>query len=407
MPKDDEPPTIRLQEPSESAKFKVNQQITIKAEITDNTSVQWVRLFYGFSRYSNSEPAQYNQKNLTKTDSSIYTGHIPLQTKVGFLRYYITATDAEGNESKSEARRLEIRGKDNAPPTILLLEPSEGAKFEVNQQITIRAKVIDETSVKAVSVHFLPSNSLNGQKLSEEGTSDIYTIDITQPKAGYIWYYLTATDEEGKESRSEQILIKIGEPPGGELRPKIHQGIWANYAHVLEDGAFVSDWGGDNMLSFAYLREGKTHQTLGAQLDFSYQNLQNASATVQWGPALQKSPIVFTFLGGIARYKSSDTDRFETNEATPTLTRNTSEESTHITPILGASLKLYPADRVTIDAAGSIKLRSVFDTTHLYHYEMGIRVYIARGLNLRIGYGQRHLGDRNITNVQVGLGVTF
>ena len=413
----DEPPTISLLEPPEGVVFTVNQQITIRAKVTDDTSVKEVLAH---------SPSFDSPKPLKKGSSDIYTIHIKPKEQ-GFLRYYLTATDEGGNESKSEPRKIRVMQKDDDPPTIRLVEPPEGAKFTVNQQITIRAKVTDDTSIKSVRVHFLPSNSFNSQELSEEDTSDVYTIDITELKAGYIWYYLTATDEHGNESTSEQILMKIVERPGKELPPPlIHQGIWANHAHVLEDGAFVSNWGGDNMLSFAYLREGKTHQTFGAQLDFSYQNLAHTSATIQWGPALQQSPFVFTFLGGIAGYKSSDTNRFEVRETNPTLARsrgtltltsNASEESTHITPILGACLKLYPADRVTIDAVGSIKLRSaysalvagesIFDTTYFYHYEMGIRVYIARGLNLRAGYGRWYLGDRNITNMQVGLGVTF
>ena len=47
-----------------------------------------------------------------------------------------------------------------------------------------------------------------------------------------------------------------------------------------------------------------------------------------------------------------------------------------MTPILGAGLKFYPRDKIVIDATSSIKFRSDFDTTNLYHYEIGGRVYI-------------------------------
>ena len=142
------------------------------------------------------------------------------------------------------------------------------------------------------------------------------------------------------------------------------------------------------MFRLAYLREGKNQSTLGAQLDFSYPDRTNVNAMFQWGPALAKSNLTFTLLAGIAEYEDSP-------------------RSTHMTPILGAGLKFYPRDKIVIDATSSIKSRSDYDTTGLYHYEIGARFYITRELNLRIGYGKLYLGNRNFTTIQVGLGYTF
>ena len=108
----------------------------------------------------------------------------------------------------------------------------------------------------------------------------------------------------------------------------------------------------------------------------------------QWGPALGESDVAFTLLGGIAAYEDSP-------------------RSTHMTPILGAGLKFYPQDKIAIDATSSIKFRSDYDTTDLYHYEIGARFYITHELNLRIGYGKLYLGNRDLTTIQVGIGYTF
>ena len=78
-----------------------------------------------------------------------------------------------------------------------------------------------------------------------------------------------------------------------------------------------------------------------------------------------------------------------------------------MTPLLGAGLKLYPQDKIVIDATSSIKVLSNFDTIDLYHYEVGIRFYITRELSLRAGYGQLFLGDKNASTIQFGLGYTF
>ena len=405
-------PIIRLLEPDEGAIFEVNQQITITAEVTDNTLVEWVQLSYGFSQFSSLKPSQYSHKDLTKTSSGIYTGHIPPKSEPGYIWYYLTATDPAENEKNSEERRLKITSlipvppPDKIPPIIRPLAPDEGATFVVNEPITIRAAVEDDTSVKAVRVHFSPSKIL---ELSEEGTSGTYTTNITTSKTGILRYYLSATDSAENESVSEERQLIIKDRPAGPGSPprppdvgSLHQGIWANYAWSNISDGFDS-WGRGDVLSLTYLREGKTYGTLGAQLGFSYQappeyyTFGNESATIQWGPALGKSPVVFTILGGVAGYSTSN--------------------SYYITPILGGGLKLYPRDRLAIDVTGSINLwsaydaladgQSIFNTTNLYHYEAAVRIYLSAHVSLKVGYGGWYLGDRNTTGVRIGLGYTF
>ena len=381
-------PTIHLIKPSATT-FKVNQRIPIEAKVTDDTSVEQVRLFYSFSP-SISEPPRYTDKSLTETSSDTYTGHIPPQSKAGYIWYYLSATDEAGNKTASENRWLEITERlppsPGSPPTIHLIKPPDGATFEVNQRITFSAEVTDDVAVKEVLVHF---SSDNIQKLSAEGFSDIYATDISFSRAGSVEYYLTATDEAGNKSQSESIHIKVVDPPPPPPPPPpptypIYQGIWAS---VAADDAFISGSDGSYMFRLAYLREGKNQSTLGAQLDFS-PGRKNMGAMFQWGPALEESKVAFTLLGGIAAYEDSP-------------------PSTHITPIFGGGLKFYPRDRIVIDATSSIQFQQGFDTISLYHYEVGIRYYITPELGLRVGGGQQFLGDEDFTTLQIGLGVNF
>ena len=405
-PIDNKSPTIVLRNPPKTV--SVNQEITIKAEVTDDTAVKSVYLFYAFSRSRNFKPSQYYRRVLTKTYLDIYTGRILPQKDPGYIWYYLTATDKEGNEGKTEKRVLEIKpsrkpvppSSDSQPPRIVLQDTIRTS--EVNQRIPIKAKVTDDVSVKSVYLFYGFSRSRISEpskyymKALTKNTLDIYTGHISpQREVGYIWYYLTAIDKEGKRGKSAKRVLEIKSssrytpkptptPPmvlstdQSSSPPIVHQGIWTSHAwsdDVLKGGGSTFGLEQGNAFSFAYLREGKTHQTFGAQLDFYYQNSLNPSITFQWGPALGKSPIVFAFLGGFA----GDT------------------------PFLGTSLKLYPIDRVSIDVT---LLRSVFDTTHPYHYEMGIRVYKTRELNLQIG-SQWNLGNGNITKMQIGFGFTF
>ena len=195
-----------------------------------------------------------------------------------------------------------------------------------------------------------------------------------------------------------------------EFKP-LHQGIWASlWSNVVsKDETSTSDSGGGDMFSLVYLREGKTHRARGVQLDYSYQNPVNTCVTVLWEPDLnlkdlRENAMAVTLLGGLVRY-GINSKQSETSQGT-------SEEATHTTPIIGVGLQLYPEHRVTVDLKGTFKLQSANGGSrsinkHLYHYEVGVRLYIAPALNLRVGYGQWYLGSRNITGLQIGLGVLF
>ena len=473
---DNTPPTIRLIEPKKN-EFKVNEKITIEAKVTDDTSVKQVRLFYGFSEFNRLvEPSQYNQEDLTGISSDRYTGYIPAQSQAGYIWYYLTATDGI-NPDESEKRGLKITEEsspiDNTPPTIRLIEPKKN-EFKVNEKITIEAKVTDDTSVKQVRLFYgfsefnrLVEPSQYNQEDLTGISSDRYTGYIpAQSQAGYIWYYLTATDginpdesekrglkivespedqddEPSPEDQDDEPSPEDEQPPDEKQEitvaeePEGHEHrIWINYTlsdDFFKDVASVLDWDRGDVLNLAYLVEFKTHWRLGAQLDVSYQNpakydnsllmrkVLNASLTVQGGYAFGESSIMTVMaLGGVAGYWSSDSDLTDKGRSTPTLARNASDESTHIAPILGASLKYYLWGRVTIDATGSIKPLSFYDalvdvesisdifTTHyLYHYEAGIRFDITPKWNLRAGYGKWYLGDRSTTGIQIGGGFKF
>lgn len=426
---DDIAPTIELVDPRRTA--DVNQEIQIMAEVTDNISVKSVYLFYAFS-HSGTEPSKYNRISLTSI-LDIYFGDIPSQSKVGYIWYYLIATDIEGNQGKTKKRRLEIKPNyretplDNQPPAIALLSPPQVAN--VNQQIRITATVTDNIAIESAYLFYSLSHSPRSRPSGYDRVvlktiiADRYFGDIpSQSEVGYIWYYLTATDIEGNNTRSEVRTITINTikrdrpdtPP--QERPKnpfisltnkpiAHQGIWANYAwssRVFEKGAPLLDGNRGDSINFTYLHEGKNHQTFGVQLDYSYQKLSNMSATFQWGSAVEENPIAFTLLGGVAGYSDFDSTR-----TSPTLSRRDPNNPIYITPILGVGLKLYPADGVSIDAICSVKFPANFDNTYLYHYEIGTRIYINDLLNLKLGYSQFHLGDGNLKRMQIGLGFTF
>ena len=429
------PPIMEHDSPS---RISVGEIIPLTLNLISSKGPQQVKIYYKIYDKDRNELAQNSQEmrlwdQQSASSTWAYKVGLPSQKHVGLIEYYIEVeydNHVVFRQPRTQNRYYQISIVDDKPPTISLLYPPEGSKFGANQQITIRAEVTDNIAVKDVHIHASSFNSQESQKLAAESSSDIYTIDIIASNIVVLWYYLTATDEEGNENRSESrhLEIKPGEKPpeiktpiasdGNESNLEqqknppeeeppeeespeeeppddppppppppstIYQGIWVSFA---ADDAFISGSDGSYMFRLAYVREGKNQSTLGAQLDFSHPDRTNVSAMVQWGPALGESDVAFTLLGGIAAYEDSP-------------------RSTHITPILGAGLRFYPRDKIVIDATSSIQFRQGFDTISLYHYEVGIRFYITRELGLRAGYGKLSLGDEDVTTLQIGLGYTF
>ena len=432
------PPEIAILKPPDGASFNAGQPITIKAQVKSSVPVDDVRIYYDFAetQLSETSPSRLLKE---KPFSNTYVGEIPTgqNQNGGYIWYFVTASNVDGRETKSEVGFVRIRAlKDMTlkivpPLEITILEPRDDASFNLGQAITINANVKSSVPVDKVRVYYnfaetQLSETSPSRLLKKKPSSDTYVGEIPtrhNQNEGYIWYFVTATNVQGKKAKSDvrSVRARRGSPrPAGEKevieptpppqepspRSPLHEGVWASHSwsNVARNGHFNSDWERGNVASIAYLREGKGFQTLGAQLDFSYDNPVNTSGIVQWGPSLGESPVAFAFLAGAAGYRSSDASFSRTRQ------------STQITPILGGSVKFYPLDRVAVDVTGSIKLRSEnsaadressFTKEYLHHYEMGIRLYISPTLNLRAGYGRWRLGDYDNTSVQIGLGATF
>ena len=393
-PDDETPPIIGLIKPNDSATFKVNQRITITAKITDDTSVKEVYVHFPSKSYELSKEGS----------SDIYT-KIIWGTGAGALRYYLTATDEAGNERRyPKIGKLKIilieEPGDVTPPIIHLITPYDGVAFKVNQRITITAEVTDDTSVKEVSFYYgvSQSNSLGPSKyhpkILTKTSLGIYTGYIPpEGKTGYICYYLTATDKAGNKCKSEVRWLKIApiiDPVDRRSQQPLHREIWVAWSTaVFKERVPVFDLDRGGVFSLAGLYERKGRWMFGAQLDLSYQDIAvpyRSSWAGQLGVPLGRSPIMVSIVGGVAEYGRSDS----------------------ATPILGASLKGYLGNRVTIDTTGSIYFRSIHGTLNNEEsIEVGIRFYnIYDALFLRLG-SKLYLGNRNLTTMQIGLGYSF
>ena len=402
------PPEIVILEPPTDAWVYINQAFDLKAMVTSDIQLTEVLVHYSDA-----------SKKLRKMDTpDTYIGTVTARDKrkAGTIWYFVTAKNQEGKISRSEVRLVEIRRPDDdtdtdsvPPPEISVLAPRGSAVLPINEPIEIKAEVKSSAPLKEVRVFYNSErkqlSETSPSSMLENKSSDTYIGKIPKEhnrEEGHIWFFVMATTEKGVPSQTEDSVIEVKKLPTWR-----QEGVWASHSwssHAAEDTRFVSDWERGNLVSLAYLREGKGFQIFGAQLNFGYENPINTSAIVQWGPRMKESAIAFAFLGGAAGYRRS----------APSLSQP--RQSAEIVPFLGGSLKFYPLDRVVVDVTGSIKLRSEnsasdrsssFTKEYLHHYEMGIRLYISPTLNLKAGYGEWRIGEYNNTSVQIGLGSTF
>ena len=386
----------------DSVEVIINRTITVKARVNSSVPVAKATVHYD-SRATQDFESWSIQLLKYKPLSDTYVGEIPMKPnqKEGTIWYFVRAATVEGMKTDSNIRLLRIEG----PPKIILLKPRAGERFYMNQPIPIEARVISNAAVNDVHVYYDSASSQlsetsPSQPLQHRLSSDTYIGEIPMKpnqKEGTIWFFITATNAEGKKStpkiksveitkiksveitkiKSVEItkiksveITKTGEtsldkdessgsdshgrerkpPPEPEPRPTypLHERIWVSHSwsSVVKNGLSSSNWERGNVFSIGYLSEGKGFQTLGAQLDFSYENPVNTSATIQWGRPLRDSHMAFAFLAGAAGFRP-----LAPSSSQP-------RQSAEIVPFLGGSLKFYPLDNVAIDLTGSIKLRS-------------------------------------------------
>ena len=392
------PPTIVSVEPPHQAKFKLNEPINITADVESSVPINEVRVFYASSEArlfeSSSFQDLYDHSFLGKYEGKIPVGDIQ---KGGNIWYFVTASNA-GGESKSDPKSVIVV----APPKLVVLEPPDQSQFKPNQPIRILARVISSVPINEVRVYYRSNSAqpYENSQLNHLSSTNTYVGEIPKEhnkRVESISYFVKATDALGQESRTPDRSLSVNK----------NERVWASHSwsnDVSKNGSSSSHWDRGNVFSIAYLSEGKGFQTLGAQLDFAYENPENTSAIVQWGPRIKESTVSFALHGGIAGYRHFDVGSSQ------------AMYSNQISPVFGGSLKFYPLDGVVIDLTGLMRLRSASGAgdrdsgiikNYLHHYGLGIRLYTNSVLNFTATYGRWRVGDHENASVQIGLGFTF
>ena len=266
-------PIVKHKPPS---RVSVGDTILLTLDLISSKAAQQVTIHYTTYDKNRTRLEQNNQKMRLSNQQSAsstwtYKMSLPSQNHVGSIEYYIEI-EYDNHLSfrfpRDQNRHYQISIVDGRPPKISLLYPPPDATFGANQEITFRAKVTDNTAVKDVHIHTSWFNDQQSQKLTVEGSSDIYTIDITFANIITLQYYLTATDEEGNEGKSKyrHLDIRITSQENLENGIKLYE--QAKYEKAIEVlSSAVRELKNPKQRAEAYLYLGASKRGTGADND--------------------------------------------------------------------------------------------------------------------------------------------
>ena len=182
------PPIVEHKPPPS---ISVGERIPLRLNLISSEAPQQVTIYYKVydrdGKVYDRDGNELDQKNQRMWDKQpalstwIYRVDLPSQKRIGLIEYYI-ALEYDNHLTfkypRTQSRYYQIPILDDKQPTISVLEPPDGKRFTVNQQIIVRAEVIDNSVVEEVRIYFSAPID-QSQKLSVEGSSDMYAIDIT------------------------------------------------------------------------------------------------------------------------------------------------------------------------------------------------------------------------------------
>jgi RHS repeat-associated protein len=184
------PPAVNITSPSSGAVFAASANITVTANASDSDgSISRVDFYQGATLIGTATNSPY-----TINWNSVAAGSYTLTAR---------ATDNLGATTTSALVNITV----NAPPTVSITSPSNGANFTGPANITITANASDSDG-NISRVDFYQGTTLVGT-----ATTSPYTISWNNVTAGGYTLTARATDNLGASSTSSPVSISVGSPP--------------------------------------------------------------------------------------------------------------------------------------------------------------------------------------------------
>ncbi|MDP5172660.1 MAG: Ig-like domain-containing protein, partial [Bacteroidia bacterium] len=195
LPASNQAPTVTLTSPQNGASFNVGANVPMTATAADaDGNVVKVEFWEGTNLLGSDNNAPY-----------AFTWNSP---PAGTYSIKAVAIDNANLSTSSSAATIKVVGT-QSPPTVVITSPANNANFTVGDNVSINASASD-TDGTVTKVEFYASNMLLGAD-----TGAPYGVTWTNVPAGTFLLTAVATDNQGLQTTSAQVVIVVDANSGG------------------------------------------------------------------------------------------------------------------------------------------------------------------------------------------------
>ncbi len=186
-------PSVILTAPTNNANFRGPTNVTLTATASDSDgSVTNVEFFHGANKLGEDAASPFN----------LVWSNAPL----GSYLLTAVATDDRGFATTSAVVNISITT--NAPPTVTLTSPADGASFASGANVTLTASAGDDLAVSKVEFF------IGGEKFRTDTTAP-YSVVWSNAALGMWTLTTVATDNEGLATTSAPVYVTLTNSPSG------------------------------------------------------------------------------------------------------------------------------------------------------------------------------------------------
>ncbi len=210
------PPTVSITGPTEGASFASPADLSINATASDNGGTVTSVAFYA-------------NGSLVGADAS--SPYSVSWTGVAAGSYTLTAVATDNDGATTTSAPVHVSVVVNAPPTVAIASPGNGATFSAPATITVLANASDTDGTVAQVAFFA-----NGQPIGTDTTTP-YSITWTSVAAGTYTLTAVATDNQGTTATSAAVNITVNAVAG-----RMNMALATNGGAALASSTYTSSY---------------------------------------------------------------------------------------------------------------------------------------------------------------------
>ncbi|NIM16690.1 MAG: hypothetical protein GTO45_32270, partial [Candidatus Aminicenantes bacterium] len=269
VPQDNQNPVVNITSPSEGARFKHNEVVTIEADASDDVGLKVVRIYL-----DDQLLATHTQEPYTAT----YTVPPLEQEQQAVVR--VEAEDLSGKVSQDTVNIVLEKLVDLTAPQVKIITPSNGTLVFAGENLKIKVDATDDEGVEQVEIYV--DNQLF-QTLSQPPYESDYPIPADAAAGSIITIKAHAIDVDNKTGTDQSILEVVTGTfiPAGTVITANNPG-YDNQTIIINDGTVTIN--GEHAFVNVLVKEAGHLTHSGADTADEYNMVLTVSGKMVIGP---------------------------------------------------------------------------------------------------------------------------